>query len=202
MSSASSSVNNSPRARTNAHATSARSRWKGCSTDASCVSLTCTLFARSFLSTCFTLLTTWSFATQELASVWFVTCLANLGGRPGLEKLRAESKKTIYGPITFNNLRIKDEKVKNSKRATGDFVKLKAGILIILYMAGSQCLSSLYPGPLLLGGIGVTCELCRFDIHMECILAVCNTSPPDKTEASGTKSGGLKPEGGQPSWSS
>ncbi|KAJ4891864.1 Cysteine/Histidine-rich C1 domain family protein [Raphanus sativus] len=45
------------------------------------------------------------------------------------------------------------------------------------------------------------CELCRFDIHMECILAVCNTSPPDKTEASGTKSRGLKPEGGQPSWS-
>ncbi|KAF8101891.1 hypothetical protein N665_0201s0198 [Sinapis alba] len=45
------------------------------------------------------------------------------------------------------------------------------------------------------------CELCRFDIHMECILAVCNTSPSDQAEASGTKSRGLKPQGGQPSWS-
>jgi len=43
------------------------------------------------------------------------------------------------------------------------------------------------------------CELCRFDIHMECILAVCNTSPSDQTDASGTKSRGLKQQGGQPS---
>ncbi|KAF8050184.1 hypothetical protein N665_2031s0002 [Sinapis alba] len=42
------------------------------------------------------------------------------------------------------------------------------------------------------------CELCRFDIHRECILAICNTSPSDQTEESGTKSRGLKPEGGQP----
>ncbi|KAG2289775.1 hypothetical protein Bca4012_029172 [Brassica carinata] len=46
MSSASSSVNNSPRARTNAHATSARSRWKGCSTDASCPCATRHLLTR------------------------------------------------------------------------------------------------------------------------------------------------------------
>jgi len=43
------------------------------------------------------------------------------------------------------------------------------------------------------------CELCRFDIHMECILAVCNTSPSDHTDASGTQSRGLKPPGGQQS---
>ncbi|CAN8324144.1 unnamed protein product [Cochlearia groenlandica] len=42
------------------------------------------------------------------------------------------------------------------------------------------------------------CELCRFDIHMECILAVCNTSP-NQTEPSGTTSRGLKPQVGQPS---
>ncbi|CAN6831952.1 unnamed protein product [Brassica oleracea] len=52
------------------------------------------------------------------------------------------------------------------------------------------------------GGRAVLLMQAVFDIHMEFILAVCNTSPPDKTEASGTKSGGLKPEGGQPSWSS
>ncbi|CAF1812083.1 unnamed protein product [Brassica oleracea] len=51
------------------------------------------------------------------------------------------------------------------------------------------------------GGRAVLLMQAVFDIHMEFILAVCNTSPPDKTEASGTKSGGLKPEGGQPSWS-
>ncbi|CAH8392631.1 unnamed protein product [Eruca vesicaria subsp. sativa] len=47
------------------------------------------------------------------------------------------------------------------------------------------------------------CELCKFDIHMECVLAVCNTSPPDKTGASDTKSKGFNPQGGQgqPSWS-
>ncbi|KAF8050188.1 hypothetical protein N665_2031s0006 [Sinapis alba] len=40
---------------------------------------------------------------------------------------------------------------------------------------------------------------CWFDIHRECILAVCNTSPSDQTKASGTKRRRLKPQGGQPS---
>ncbi|KAL1210018.1 Protein VACUOLELESS GAMETOPHYTES [Cardamine amara subsp. amara] len=44
------------------------------------------------------------------------------------------------------------------------------------------------------------CEPCGFDIHMECILTVCNTSPSNQTEASGTKSRGIKP--GHPSSSS
>lgn len=112
-----------------------------------------------FIRTCYLL----HYISLSTTEIWL---FCHVIYRPGLEKLRAESKKTIYGPITFNNLRIKDEKVKNSKRgsnswhlhvsisnktnwATGDFVKLKAGILVILYMAGSQCLSSLYPGPLL-----------------------------------------------------
>ncbi|ESQ52426.1 hypothetical protein EUTSA_v10017531mg [Eutrema salsugineum] len=43
------------------------------------------------------------------------------------------------------------------------------------------------------------CELCKFDIHIECILAVCNTSPSNQTDESGTKSRGLKAQGGQSS---